>query len=151
MGGSRAMRYLLVLFVLAALGGCGDPPLPGAEALEELSVRTARSEVLNALHQGPREPSDGVLEGHRLDRYFVDGGWAEVLWLEPPEGVEMGADPRTSLNPVIFWYEGLDGWGWDHFDERAAEWGLRVPEASQPEPEPTEEEDPSAQPRGITI
>ena len=92
-----------------------------------------------------------MLEGHRLDRYFVGGGWVEVLWLEPPEGVVMGADPRTSLNPVIFWYEGLDGWGWDHFDERAAEWEIRVPEASQPEPEPAEEEDPDAQPRGLTI
>ena len=36
---NRVMRYLLVLFVLAALGGCGDPPLPGAELLRWRSSR----------------------------------------------------------------------------------------------------------------
>ena len=63
MGDSRAMRYGFPLFVLAALGGCNDPPLPGAEALEELSVRTARSEVLSALHQGHGNPGTACSRG----------------------------------------------------------------------------------------
>jgi hypothetical protein len=31
---------------------------------------------------------------------------------------------RQSVNPVIFLDGGLDGWGWEHFDERAALWGI---------------------------
>ena len=58
----------------------------------------------------------------------------EVLWLEPIGGVAAAAEVRESVNPVIFREGGLDGWGWDHFDERAEVWG--IPSFTPPEGEP---------------
>ena len=121
--GNGEMFWMMSVLLIGALWGCGGPPLPGEAELELLSSRTVQSEVLNALARGDRPVGEGVLNGHQLDRYFVDAGWVEVLWLEPG-GVVAAAEVRGSVNPVIFLEGGLDGWGWDHFDERAGAWGI---------------------------
>ena len=136
--------------MLTLLSACSGPPLPGSAELEQISVRTMQAEVISALPSGPREPGNGVLKGHRLERYFVGGGWVEVLWMESSSGVQMGADPRRSMNPVIFRDEILDGWGWDHFDLRSAEWGIQVPEIPGPEPEAQVDEGGSIDPGGVS-
>ena len=41
-----------------------------------------------------------------------------------------GAEPGRALNPAISWHGALDGRGWDHFDERAPEWGIVRPDHS---------------------
>ncbi len=153
-GANQGTRCILALMVVSALPACSsDPPLPGATELEAISVRTLQSEVLRSLPSGPRGPGGNVVKGHRMDRMFVEGGWVEVLWLEAPESVEAGADPRLSLNPVIFRDEGLDGWGWDHFDERASQWGIPEPEqtGAESESEQGPEEEPRAEPPAVTI
>ena len=130
-GGLRIRRGAVLLVALAATTSCSGPPLPGAAELEPLSPRTVQSEVLAALPTGQRPEGEGVLNGHRLDRYFVDGGWVEVLWVEAVGGVEGVSEVRQSVNPVIFRDGGLDGWGWEHFDERATVWGIPPFESSE--------------------
>ena len=145
-----AARCTLAAFPLASLAACSAPPLPGSTELEQISIRTVQTEVLSALPSGSREPGDRVLKGHQLDRYFVDGGWVEVLWVEPRDGVRVGGDLRRSVNPVIFRDEILDGWGWDHFDLRSQEWGIQVPEMPVPPPETEAEDGAGIEPGGIS-
>ncbi len=53
-----------------------------------------------------------------------------MLWPKPESGVPPGAEPGRALNPAISWHGALDGRGWDHFDERAPEWGIVRPDHS---------------------
>lgn len=130
----RGVRIGTALLVGMVVAGCGEAPapLPGDETLAEIVPGTSKVDVLRLLPLGGRAPGDRVSHGYRADRYFTDGSWIEVLWLEPLAGVPDDADPRITLNPVVFRDEALDGWGWDHFDRRAAQWGIRTPEQELP-------------------
>lgn len=129
----RSTHLGTALLLAMMLAGCGEPPvpLPWAETLAEVVPSTPKAEVLQLLPPGRRAPGERVVHGYGADRYFTDGSWIEVLWLEPPGGSPGDADPRITLNPVIFRDEALDGWGWDHFDRRAAAWGIRAPELEE--------------------
>ena len=62
--------------------------------------------------------------GYLLDEYLISGDIVEVLWLhDPAEGLPTEAF-RERLNPLIFRAGLLDGSGWEHFDQRSAEWGI---------------------------
>ncbi len=129
----------LLLLLLAA--GCGPqgPSLPGADALGPLEAGTPKSEVLNALPYGPLEVTEGdrrVSWGHRRSTYLHAGDAIEVLWVTAPEGAEPEAS-RSTVNPVIFRNDLLDGWGWDHFETRRAEFGLPAPFFERGETEPS--------------
>jgi hypothetical protein len=145
--------------LLAAACGPGEPSLPGSEALRALEPGTPKAEVLNALPYGPLEVTEGdrrVSWGHRRSMYLQAGESIEVLWVTAPEGPEPEAS-RSTVNPVMFRNDLLDGWGWEHFEARRAELGLPVPffergetepavpdpGAVDPEPEPTPDVSPA--------
>lgn len=128
----------VALLALVALPACADPPAPpGQEALAEMETGWTRADVMDRLPEGDLAEDDAprVLEGYALERYFTDGANVEVVWLHRPGSGGEVTDARTDLNPVVFREGLLDGWGWEHFDRRAEEWGLRSPEpATEPEP-----------------
>lgn len=124
--------WLVAVFFLVA--GCDQ--LPGTELLEPLQPGTTKAEVLALLPPGGIVPANDMeapqlMHGYWHERYFVDGGTVEVLWLHDVEDGYPEEDFRTHLNPVIFRDEVLDGWGWEHFDLRREEWRLveRLPAA----------------------
>ena len=129
------LTTLLFLFVL--LPACGDttPPLPGSEALAEVEEGTPRDDVMALLPQGELDVEAQTLNGYRLNRYLTDGATVEVVWLHRQGSGGDFQEPRQDLTPVIFRDGALDGWGWDHFDERAEAWSLPVPEAPLTEEE----------------
>jgi len=136
-----SIRTASVLLLAASLllVGCGDsaPPLPGEAALAEVEEGTPRDEVMALLPQGELTV-EGTFEGYRRNRYLTDGMMVEVVWLHRQGSAGEFEEPRADLTPVIFVDAVLDGWGWDHFDARADEWSLPVPEAPL-----TEEVDPA--------
>jgi hypothetical protein len=70
--------------------------------------------------------------GYLVDQYLIGGATVEVLWVhDPVEGLPTEAF-RERLNPLIFRSGLLDGSGWEHFDERSAEWGIPDRWASAP-------------------
>lgn len=123
-----------VVCLAFVLAGCGDGPLPGSEVLEEVEPGTPQAEVLALLPAGP-----GVDEGQRMergykeDRFFTDGTNVHVVWMRDGSSDPLVDLPRSRVNPIVFRDGVLDGWGWDHFDDRAEGWGL--PDRTQPEPE----------------
>ncbi len=103
-----------------------------------------QGEVLGALPPGgiaedPRGIAPPITHGYRVDRYFVEGFPVEVVWAHDPELGYPAGDFRSTLTPVLFRNAIFDGWGWTHFDSRAADWGLVAPVEVE-EVGPTEEE-----------
>jgi hypothetical protein len=109
------------------LAGCDQ--LPGTEVLQTVEPGTPKADVLALFPHGgiiPSDPMDEsqILQGYWFERYFVAGGTVEVVWIYDVEAGYPEEDFRSSLNPVIFREELLDGWGWEHFDLRREEWML---------------------------
>jgi hypothetical protein len=125
----RAAAVAAVLLV----SGCDSTPPPPAtdllETFESAAAPATRDEVLAALPPGGLTPTPEVGEaqlqnGYLLDQYLIGGETVEVLWIhEAGEGLPTEAF-RERLNPLIFRSGLLDGSGWEHFDQRAAEWGI---------------------------
>lgn len=120
----------LLIFASVLLVGCGEsaPALPGEATLTEVEEGTPRDEVMALLPQGELSV-EGTFEGYRRNRYLTDGRMVEVVWIHRQGSGGDFVEPRSDLTPVIFVDAVLDGWGWDHFDARAEEWSLPVPEA----------------------
>lgn len=131
--GSRrpARRTVATVALLIAATACGDPDLPGTETLQAMPPGTPQAEVMEAMPRGPLSEGPTVANGYPSDSYFIDGGMVNVTWLLPRGGLAPGDDPRRVANPVVFREGVLDGWGWEHFDARAAEWRLRAIEAPE--------------------
>ena len=127
-------------FLRVAAGGallwvaaCDSTPAPPAsdilETFESAAAPATRDEVIAALPPGGLTPTAEVGEtqiqnGYLVDEYLISGEIVQVLWLhDPGEGLPTEAF-RERLNPLIFQSGLLDGSGWEHFDERAAEWGI---------------------------
>lgn len=129
--GSAAVTLLLLL------SGCGEAAPPGQEALAAVEPGTPKAEVLALLPDGDLSGLSGdgeadsrVTQGYRTQRYFTGGATVEVVWLHHSGTEGEAVDPRTELTPLLFRNDILDGWGWDHFEERSGEWGLSAPPGS---------------------
>jgi hypothetical protein len=107
--------------------GCSSPPLPAEEILKTFETGAYRADVLVALPVGPDIALgvDHQVVGHPRDLYLTDGGYTEVIWIRSITEVPVEALDRKDVNPVIFREDRLDGWGWRHFDQRRAAWGLQ--------------------------
>ncbi len=115
------------------VSACDSTPAPPAtellETFESAASPAARADVIAALPPGGLTPTTEVSEsqldnGYLVDQYLISGETVEVLWIhDPAVGLPTEAF-RENLNPIIFRSGLLDGTGWDHFDQRAAEWGI---------------------------
>ncbi|TVR67505.1 MAG: hypothetical protein EA422_00385 [Gemmatimonadales bacterium] len=126
----RSLFLLPALLLLALiLVACGDrtPPPPGTEELAEVEEGASMSEVLALLPAGDL-PENGTVQGYQRNRFLIDGAAIEVVWVHAPGSGGTFAHPRLELNPLIFVGGALDGWGWAHFDARADEWSLPMPQ-----------------------
>ena len=127
-------------FLRVAAGGallwvsaCDRTPAPPAtdilETFETAAAPATRDEVIAALPPGGLTPTmeipaEQIQNGYLVELYLINGENIEVLWLhDPAEGLPTEAF-RERLNPLIFRNGVLDGSGWEHFDVRAAEWGI---------------------------
>lgn len=133
------------LLLLAACGSSGG--LPGAEALAGFEPGAARADVIAALPPGDLTPTsrigDSQLDhGYLIDQYLVEGETVEVLWVHDPALGLPTEDFREHLTPVVFRGGVLDGVGWDHLDQRMADWGIpdpwAEPAAASPADNPVE-------------
>jgi hypothetical protein len=128
----RSLATATVLLTLplgiALVAGCADtpPPPPAIEVLEGFAADAPRPEVLVALPVGPAvDDSTRLVAGYLRDRYLMGGVGVEVIWVRRGGSEPLASLERHDVNPVIFRDDRLDGWGWEHFDRRAAEWELR--------------------------
>ena len=145
----RSGALILVAFVALALGACGeDPPLPGTDILAGMEAGYGKQAVLNSLPEGPGVDTEGgQVNGYRVDRYFLAGQSVEILWVREDGTEPLEALGRSQANPVIFVDQVLDGWGWDHFDERKEGWHMVDRTDPPPPPEqPALEHDDSPDP-----
>jgi hypothetical protein len=120
--------FLLSLAVLAlGASACDAPtPPPGQDVLMGFATGAPRPDVLVALPVGPGiGDADRMVVGYERDRYMIAGQGVEVIWVRRATDAALADLDRADVNPVVFREDQLDGWGWDHFDRRAAEWGLR--------------------------
>lgn len=141
----RCLAGLAVLFVVGCDAGEGE--LPAAELMDAFEAGTPREQVVAALPNGGVVPGERVgeaqlLNGYVLERYLIDAGRIEVLWVhDPGAGLpESDGALRTSLNPVVFQDGALDGSGWRHYEERIEAWGLPEQWSVPPVQAPASEE-----------
>jgi hypothetical protein len=132
MSKSKALRAVAGAALLLVSACDRTPEPPATEILETFESATApatKDEVIAALPPGGLAPTpeigDAQLQnGYLVDRYLISGETVEVVWIhDPVEGLPTEAF-RERLNPLIFRSGLLDGSGWEHFDRRAAEWGI---------------------------
>ena len=122
---SRCGATLALLLVV----GCDSSAPPATDLLAGFDMGASRDEVVEALPPGGLVPTaeygDEQLEnGYLIDQYLIGGESVEILWIhDPGEGLPREA-VRENLNPVVFRSGLLDGAGWEHFDQRAQEWGI---------------------------
>lgn len=128
-GRGRVRLGTAFLAVGLVAAGCAETALPAAEHLEPFTEGATQEEVLAALPDGGilatssiEEPQ--IVDGYWMDRYFIEGGYVEVLWVHDTASGYPSAEFRQNLNPVIFRDGILDGWGWEHFDARREEWSI---------------------------
>jgi hypothetical protein len=124
--GTSTLKFGLALLLFTA-AGCDR--LPGAELLEPLEPGTPKAEVMALMPHGGIASSDPMeapqlMQGYWFERYFIQGGIVEVVWIHDVEEGFPTDEFRSYLNPVIFREEVLDGWGWEHFDMRHEDWGI---------------------------
>jgi hypothetical protein len=138
---SRMTLALMGLLVLVAAGCGGDgaeATLPHQGILAQLGEGYTLDDVMAQLPEGELSQGDAprVVHGYRAGRYLAGGANIQVVWLHAQGTGGEFTDPRTELNPVIFRNDLIDGWGWEHFDMRAEEWGLPVPGEGEATGEP---------------
>jgi len=134
-GGTGMKGFLGLVLVAGAIAGCGadappPAPLPGEEIFVTMQGPLPLDHVMELLPNGGITPSaevseSSIVHGYMVDRYLVDGAMIAIVWVhDPATGYPEGGDLRAKVTPVIFKSDYMDGWGWDHLDLRAAEWGV---------------------------
>jgi hypothetical protein len=122
----RPILLSLVMLAVAASACESTPAPPAADVLAEFESGAARPDVLVALPVGPSTgDADRMVVGYERDRYMIAGQGVEVIWVRRATDAPLADMARADVTPVVFRDDQLDGWGWDHFDQRAAEWELR--------------------------
>lgn len=132
MSGRTMMARLGVGMALLLPLGCGESapaPTPGADILTNFELGSPQADVVEALPPGGLTPTAEISEaqldhGYLSDQYLVEGETVVVLWVHDPAAGLPTEDLRQDLTPIVFRGGVLDGVGWDHLDDRRAEWGL---------------------------
>lgn len=133
--GSWATARALVgsALLLVGVSGCGEdppPPLPGEEIFATMQGALPLDFVMEQFPDGgvvrPADMAESsVIHGYWVDQYLVDGQIVDIVWIHDPAlGYPESGDLRTQVNPVIFRNQQMDGWGWEHLDQRTEEWDI---------------------------
>ena len=124
--------HLLRLTLLGSLtlAACGGDDL-GSARLRSLETGATRDQVLETIGTGPLAATGAdtlrLAQGHRTQRYIVNGATYEVIWYREEPGSLADDIERGRETPILLEADTLVGWGWSLYEKKAAEVGLPNP------------------------